>query len=173
MGRRCRTELCRSRTDDGGASSQADNRPTLSDADPKRCSQSREGGSESRRGHRSLHEAYRVLYVVVSVCCCGLGDYHGGRNRFQSVRADFKLTRVALTRGSLLPSAAERRKSLLCELNCGLTGVSQTIFRAECDTERDSSFAEFSKLALREFKHARGVTVRARLACPHGAIIFR
>jgi hypothetical protein len=27
----------------------------------------------------------------------------------------------------------------------------QTIFRAECDTERGSSFAEFSKLALREF----------------------
>ena len=25
----------------------------------------------------------------------------------------------------------------------------QTIFRAECDTERGSSFAEFSKLALR------------------------
>lgn len=29
----------------------------------------------------------------------------------------------------------------------------QTIFRAECDTERGSSFAEFSKLALREFNH--------------------
>jgi hypothetical protein len=27
----------------------------------------------------------------------------------------------------------------------------QTIFRAECDTERGGSFAEFSKLALREF----------------------
>ena len=27
----------------------------------------------------------------------------------------------------------------------------QTIFRAECDTERGSSFAEFSKLALKEF----------------------
>ena len=27
----------------------------------------------------------------------------------------------------------------------------KTIFRAECDTERGSSFAEFSKLALREF----------------------
>jgi len=27
----------------------------------------------------------------------------------------------------------------------------QTIFRVECDTERGSSFAEFSKLALREF----------------------
>ena len=27
----------------------------------------------------------------------------------------------------------------------------QTIFRAGCDTERGSSFAEFSKLALREF----------------------
>jgi len=27
----------------------------------------------------------------------------------------------------------------------------QTIFRAECDTERGSSFAEFSKLALRQF----------------------
>jgi hypothetical protein len=27
----------------------------------------------------------------------------------------------------------------------------QTIFRAECDTQRGGSFAEFSKLALREF----------------------
>ena len=27
----------------------------------------------------------------------------------------------------------------------------QTIFRAECDTERGSSFANFSKLALKEF----------------------
>ena len=27
----------------------------------------------------------------------------------------------------------------------------QTIFRAECDTERGSSFAEFSKLAVKEF----------------------
>ena len=27
----------------------------------------------------------------------------------------------------------------------------QTIFRAECDTGRGSSFAEFSKLALKEF----------------------
>ena len=27
----------------------------------------------------------------------------------------------------------------------------EIIFRAECDTERGSSFAEFSKLALREF----------------------
>ena len=27
----------------------------------------------------------------------------------------------------------------------------QTIFRPECDTERGSSFGEFSKLALREF----------------------
>ena len=29
----------------------------------------------------------------------------------------------------------------------------QTIFRAECDTERGSSFAEFSKSALRDFGH--------------------
>ena len=29
----------------------------------------------------------------------------------------------------------------------------QTIFRAECDTQRGSSFAEFSKSALRDFSH--------------------
>jgi len=29
----------------------------------------------------------------------------------------------------------------------------QTIFRAECDTERGSSFAKFSKLVLSEFSH--------------------
>jgi len=44
---------------------------------------------------------------------------------------------------------AARVAAMRIELRVDRNG--QTIFRAECDTERGSSFAEFSKLALREF----------------------
>ena len=43
----------------------------------------------------------------------------------------------------------QRVAAMRIELRVDRNG--QTIFRAECDTERGSSFAEFSKLALREF----------------------
>jgi hypothetical protein len=43
----------------------------------------------------------------------------------------------------------QRVAAMQIELRIDRNG--QTIFRAECDTERGSSFAEFSKLALREF----------------------
>ena len=42
----------------------------------------------------------------------------------------------------------QRVAAMRIELRVDRNG--QTIFRAECDTERGSSFAEFSKLALRE-----------------------
>ena len=43
----------------------------------------------------------------------------------------------------------QRVAAMRIELRVDRNG--QTIFRAECDTERGGSFAEFSKLALREF----------------------
>ena len=43
----------------------------------------------------------------------------------------------------------QRVAAMRIELRVDRNG--ETIFRAGCDTERGSSFAEFSKLALREF----------------------
>jgi hypothetical protein len=64
----------------------------------------------------------------------------------------FEVRCSARARGSARRGQAECRESLLCELNCGLTAMGvKHFFRVECDTERGSSFAEFSKLALREF----------------------
>jgi hypothetical protein len=45
----------------------------------------------------------------------------------------------------------QRDGAMRIELRVDRNG--QTIFRAECDTQRGSSFAEFSKSALRDFSH--------------------
>ena len=45
----------------------------------------------------------------------------------------------------------QRDGAMRIELRVDRNG--QTIFRAECDTERGSSFAKFSKLVLSEFSH--------------------
>jgi len=68
--------------------------------------------------------------------------YWGNRRVFHAVEVQARLA------GRVYPGT-QRVASMLIELRVDRNG--QTIFRAECDTERGSSFAEFSKLALREF----------------------
>ena len=68
--------------------------------------------------------------------------YWGNRRVFHAVEVQARLA------GRVYP---ERRESLLCELNCELTGMAKQFSELNVIPKGVAAFAEFSKLALREF----------------------